>query len=400
MKRRVFSVLSNEWPWVRSSLSALHIYQSPFKNESRILKETKSLAQTGAFKKIQILAIWEEGLAEYENLDSLRSVWRVKLWLRRLSKSRMSKALSLLEWFLRIIWAARKRKIDFVQVHSLLTLPLGSILKVWKGSKLIYDAHELETESKSLSRISKKLAKILEATFIGFADSVIVVSESIKKWYVNRYPKSQIHLIKNIPEISPSLSNTKGQLRGPLNIPEEALLFIYQGLLGRGRGIEMLLDVFERQPPSKHIVFMGYGPLEEEIRAKAAKKTNIHFHPAVKPSEIPAYTQDADVGLSLIEDLCLSYRYSLPNKIYEYVTCGVPVVVSDFPDMGAFVDEHQCGWKCRVEALALETLVNQLSTREIVAIKDRLKQKPLKFDWKEEGQKLLRIYGLSSPSKA
>jgi glycosyltransferase involved in cell wall biosynthesis len=101
------------------------------------------------------------------------------------------------------------------------------------------------------------------------------------------------------------------------------------------------------------------------VRKYASDFPNIHFHPAIKPSEILSYTCSADVGLSIIENSCLSYYYSLPNKFFEYIAAGVPVIASDFPDMSAIVNEHKVGWTVDVNEEALSNLIAKLTDVEL-----------------------------------
>ena len=118
-------------------------------------------------------------------------------------------------------------------------------------------------------------------------------------------------------------------LRSELGIPDGDLVFLYQGGLFRARRIEQLLRVFSRAAKDRHVVFMGYGELERMVRSAAATNYNIHFRPAVSPHEVLALA-GADVGLVGVENVCLSYYYSLPNKFFEEsLLAGVPVLGSD-----------------------------------------------------------------------
>ena len=80
------------------------------------------------------------------------------------------------------------------------------------------------------------------------------------------------------------------------------------------------------------LVFMGYGKLQGSIAEAAASSENVHFQPAVPYQEMLQYTKDADVGLVSVRPICLSYLYCLPNKLFECIQAGVPVLVNDLPD--------------------------------------------------------------------
>jgi glycosyltransferase involved in cell wall biosynthesis len=370
----------------------IHIYPSTFKNESRILRETKSLAEFGLFDKIFIAAMWERGLKEYEDLDERRKVWRVRLKTATLPNSNLGKIIKHIEWSFRIFFRFKNESITFINCHSLSTLPLGAILKMFVKAKLIYDAHELETETMALYGIRKILSKILERIFIYYTDQVIVVSHSIAKWYQNTYYLNNIHVIRNFPYRLDGEGNFPNVLRIDLNIRDDEMIFIYQGVLSRGRGIELLLNVFSELDKKRHVVFMGYGILEDIVKEYANNYSNIHFWPAVKPNEIIRYTMCADIGICLINNICLSYYYALPNKLFEYITSGLPVVVSDFPEMRKIIDDYKCGWKVLVDKKLLKALMENISWKEIEGKKcNVLKCRP-RFCWEKEAGKLLHVY--------
>jgi glycosyltransferase involved in cell wall biosynthesis len=137
---------------------------------------------------------------------------------------------------------------------------------------------------------------------------------------------------------------------------------------------------------------MGNGPLEANIAEYVEAHTNVHRHPAVRSGEVVDYASSADVGICLIENVSLSYFYSLPNKFFEYIGSGLPVIVSNFPEMGGIVDETGCGWKVPVDEDALVRLVEGMSMKEIGQKKDRALQCRDRFCWQEEEAKLIALY--------
>ncbi|MEI8605382.1 glycosyltransferase [Pseudoalteromonas sp. B160] len=182
----------------------------------------------------------------------------------------------------------------------------------------------------------------MEKLLIGFADKVITVSDSIAEEYVRLYNIEKPHLVLNCPAyIDVSKNNL---FRDNFAIHAEQKIFLYQGALNKGRGIEILLEAFKKLNDStKVLVIMGYGELEKIVKLEADNSQNIFFQPAVKPEVVLNYTSSADFGVSFIEDSCLSYRYCLPNKMFEYTMAGLPVLVSNLVEMKKFVEEHSVG---------------------------------------------------------
>jgi glycosyltransferase involved in cell wall biosynthesis len=275
-------------------------------------------------------------------------------------------------------------------------LPLGVAFKLFKRSTLVYDTHELETETDGLGRFRKVVFKILEASLIPFVNFTVVVSDSIADWYRKRYGLKNIEVIKNVPYRPRKMGQVPGKslLREKFRLAEDDIIFLYQGVLGKSRCIEAILSGFSDRPPKKHIVFLGYGELEDLIREYASKNPNIHFHPAVKPEELQNYTEGADVGFALLED-CLNNRYALPNKIFQYLFAGLPVITRDFPEMGRIIDEYGCGWKVSADGRSLQELVGRITREEILLKRaNALACHPF-LGWEAEERKLLRIYSES-----
>jgi len=144
-----------------------------------------------------------------------------------------------------------------------------------------------------------------------------VVSSGIEAWYQDRYKLENVHTIKNYPLQSKDRpASTK--FRDQFGIPNGHLIFCYQGRLSRATEIEMLLEVFRNTSEDKHLVFMGFGPLADQLEATAEKASNLHFQPGVPFDQVPAYTGSADVAIVLFEDACLSYHHVLPNKLLDW----------------------------------------------------------------------------------
>lgn len=370
----------------------LHICWANIKYETRILKETRTLADSALVDKVLIVGIWEGGVKEHEELDSRREVWRVPLGTRYLPNGDFWKALKYIEWMVRVFVRFKREHITLVNCHSLPVLPLGMFFKMFVGSKVVYDAHELETEVCGMSGIRRILSKLLERLLIYRVDIVVVVSNSIARWYKNQYNLEEVHVIKNVPYEKHSKGEHSNILKERFSIQDDEILFIYQGVLGKSRGIEILLNVFSQVDKKKHIVFMGYGILESMVKKYESQFSNIHFQPAVRPEEVFKYTSSADIGVHLLENNCLNHFYSLPNKFFEYVFGGLPLIVSDFPDMGEIIDDYECGWKVSADEKSVADLIENISKEDIREKRSNVLKCRDNFSWDKEERKLLKIY--------
>lgn len=171
---------------------------------------------------------------------------------------------------------------------------------------------------------------------------ILVVSESIADWYKEEYKIDRPSVVLNAPNRRKLKSNN--YFCQQLDIREDQIILLYQGGLALGRGVHLILDAFKARGDDKLVVvFMGYGLLEADIIAAAKQHKNIYFFPAVSPRIVLEYTSSADLGISLIENTCLSYYYCMPNKIFEYAMAGLPVLVSNMKDMSKLVTEKIWG---------------------------------------------------------
>lgn len=369
----------------------VHVYPSPFEHETRILKITKALVEQSIVQRVLIIAMAKPGLPEQEAIDGAREVWRVHTVLS--GGALWSKALRFFEWSARVFSRLRGQQVDVINCHSLSGLPLCVALKWWHRCVLVYQPHELETETATARGGRKAVAKWLERKLIPYADRVIVVSNSIADHYRRSYGLSDVPVIFNVPEIEQAGEGTRNRLlRDRFDIPDGHLVFMYQGVLDAVRGVRLLLDAFRRISGPHHIVFLGFGELEDEIRVAAAASPNIHFHAAVSPESVLRYTRGADVGFALLSDDCLNHSFALPNKFFHYLHAGMPVIVSDLPEMGILVDSYGCGWRVTNDVASLAALISGLDS---VGLESRIAgalRVRHDFHWGREEVKLAAAY--------
>ncbi len=362
----------------------LHLYSAPLVRDSRSRKESKSIEDYLWFDKILMLGIQAPNVAQFTDISKEVRVERLKVSFYH--KLPFLKSICFyLEWYVEIWKRVKKEKISVVQCHGINELVIGVFLKWRKKSKLIYDAHELETERNGSKGIVNLYLKFIEWFLIRFADEVLVVSPSILEWYENKYKGNSITLLRNLPK--ESLFNVESHqfnLKESLGIPDNDVLYIYLGALLKNRGVEVILECFSKSSTSNHVVFVGFGDYDLKIKEYAKEYKNIHYKKPVEPSEVIGLTRSADVGLCLVENSCLSHYYCLPNKLFEYILAGVPIISSNFPDLSGVVNEKKCGWLVEPNAGALLNAIEKIDKNIVDLTKQRMSENPLMESWETE----------------
>lgn len=366
-----------------------NIVLNSFTNDSRVLKTSQSLLSKGF--SVTVVALHEGDLKENDEVGGVL-VHRVKLSSRGWPKYKAIQLIKYLEFVVRVV--RTYRKYDVLHCNDLNALPIGVIIKLAfnRSCRVVYDAHEFETEVEGLSALQKKLLSVIERLCIRFSDAVITVSNSIADEYAKLYNIPKPAVVLNCPKyrmvVRHDIFRNKFDLRG------DQIIFLYQGILSPGRGVEILLEAFHGLSTDKFIlVVMGYGPLVDLVKDRSEQCGIIFYHPAVPPDVLLDYTSSADYGVALIADTCLSYRYCLPNKVFEYLMARLPVIVSDLPELSKMVNDYGVGvvLKDNTPEGFLSLLHAQEWHDQCAYVTNIDKVRPV-FCWEKQEKVLLGIY--------
>jgi glycosyltransferase involved in cell wall biosynthesis len=373
-------------------MNNLYISLTDFLHASRILKQTATISSLSEIEHIFIAALYTEGLNKEEKITDKISLKRFVLKTRSLSKSLLLQIFKYLEFIFRVSLFYKKKKINIVNIHSVALLPLGYLLKLIYGAKLIYDTHELETEVHGLKGLRKKLSKWLEYLLIKKVDHIFVVSENIADWYEKTYNITRPTVLLNASREA-HIQQTN-YFRDTFHLRDDQIIFLYQGHLESERGVDLLLEAFKKKINDKIvIIFMGRGKLETEIQSLTKSYNNIFFHKTVPTNVLLNYTTSADVGVALIQNTCLSHNFCMPNKLFEYAMAGLPVLVSNVKEMGAFVKKNQMGLVLENYTVAsLDETIERLLSMDLVVLGQNAKKAALDNSWEHQEKKMANVY--------
>jgi glycosyltransferase involved in cell wall biosynthesis len=379
-----------------SSGTNIHIYPSDMTAESRMMKITASLREFGYFKRILLIGIQSAATAAHEVIDETREIYRFPRGIGIVRGRLLRKLWATIGWSWAIWKFTRDKPITVINCHSLPVLPLCVALKLRHRALLVYDTHELETETTESRGVRRRFAKLLERALIGFSDLTFVVGEMIAQWYADTYRMAKPVLIRNIPELGSSVAIGGGVQDSPLRakrgLDADAIIVLYVGKLSANRGIERLLDLFSKLHNPIHLVCMGDGALVGMIQEYAKLHPTIHWLPPVPYAQVVSYARGADIGVSVIDHSCLSYTYAMPNKFFEYLQAGVPILIGDMPEQRAIVEEHQVGWVLPEGDEGARLFIDSLSKDDIRQKQRNTVAVSTMYSWERERETLHAAY--------
>lgn len=373
--------------------TVLHLTHTDILRDSRILKELDAISILPEVRAIGIGVLGhDEGAPSSRTM--VAEIITLSLATKRLRRwPRPARyALNLLELIYRMFVAGYSVRPTIVHCHDTMVLPIGWLISVACRASLVYDAHELESNRNGQSRLLSAATLMIERLCWSRITLLVTVSDSIIDWYRTNLGMKDAVLVLNAPETTNA--DRAGKETGRryfhqhFGITDTALVFLYIGIVGRGRGIQLILDAFAGVTDAAHVVFLGYGECEDEIRRYAERHANIHFHPPVPHAQVVSYAQDADVGLCLIENVSLSDYYCLPNKLFEYVQAGLSVLGSDFPEIAAFLRKYDAGIVCALSVDGIRTAVDALLERRPARVTADL----VEVSWSTQATRLRASY--------
>ena len=296
---------------------------------------------------------------------------------------------------LRLFFLLLFRKADLLVSNDLDTLLANYLVSKIKGIPLVYDSHEYFTEVPELEgRKARKVWLAIENYIFPKLKEVITVNDSIAKIYKEKYGVD-VKVVRNLP------SGQKKEIaqisKTDLGVSENQKIVILQGSginLDRG-GEEAVLAM--KAVENAVLLVVGSGDALPELK-RIVEKEGLHnkvkFIPRQKPDYLYGYTVLADVGLSLDKDTNLNYRYSLPNKIFDYIHCGVPVLASDLPEVARIIRGYDAGIVLKDYSVnSISNAIKKMLTEDFKSSKtNNLKKASLELTWETNREVLNNVY--------
>ncbi|WP_373550335.1 glycosyltransferase family 4 protein [Haliscomenobacter sp.] len=299
-----------------------------------------------------------------------------------------------LEYNLRLFcWLLLQKSFDIYTGIDLDTImPCLGVARL-KKKKCYYDAHEYFSEVPEVvdRPLTKRIWEMVAQVCIPKVDRAYTVGPALAQIFQQRYG-IHFQVIRNMP-----LQNSKTPSTPQLLNPSTSPIILYQGVLNAGRGLETAIAAMQKIEGAT-LWLAGEGDLSQELRQLAKDlqvESKVHFLGYLAPDKLRSVTQQASIGLNLLENRGLSYYYSLANKAFDYVQAGVPSIQMNFPEYLALQEEHRVFYlinRLEVDAL-VQAIVHLIGDNELyLALQESCKIASKEWCWELEKEKLIAIY--------
>jgi glycosyltransferase involved in cell wall biosynthesis len=291
----------------------------------------------------------------------------------------------------------KNNKADILYAHELPILESIVLASESNKSFVIYDSHELEVDrnhswpKKSFRKYSSK-----EGKYIKYVDKVIAVSDGIAMFMSDYYKIDKILVVKNTPLLSQQ-KESKNHIRDEINLDKKIPLIVYIGSVTFNRGIEEILTVLEKL---KSFHFACVGPVNyilleklKDISTSLNIADRVHFIKPKKPSLLTSFISDADISIVPIQNTCKSYYYCLPNKIFESIYAGLPILGSNLYDIRKLIKKEKLGEICNMDdTQSILKGIKLVYGNKNYFNKNKVKKLREKYSFENEFNKVIKLY--------
>lgn len=289
------------------------------------------------------------------------------------------------------------RKADVLVANDLDTLLPNYWIARLKGAKVVYDAHEIFTEVPELTANpgKKKTWKRLERYLVPKMKYMFTVNDSISDWYYNEYGVRAL-VLRNIPLLKQQ--DKTGLTRNELDLPADKKIILLQGAgINIQRGAEEAVEAMAGVHNAL-LLIIGSGDVVPFLKQYVEEKKlgeKVRFLAKQPLEKLRAYTQLADLGLTLDKNTNINYRFSLPNKLFDYIHAGVPVLASDLVEVRNIVEKYKVGTiAVQHDPQYLANLFNSVLADEktLAMWKENAKLASRELNWQNEEKVLKTLY--------
>ena len=241
---------------------------------------------------------------------------------------------------------------DLIHAMAYMGIPVGLDLGRRDRVPVLYDARDIYVDAANVARLprpARRLFGLAERRWARQASRVVTVNRPYADVMAERFGVPLPLIVMNCSYAPPADPVRGRRFHDALGLPPTTRVVLYQGGFSRDRGIEQLIEALPSLPADSVLVLLGYGVLQAELEARAASPEaarHLFVLSAVPPADLLDWVGSADVVAMPIQPTTLNHRLTTPNKLFEAMAAGVPVVASDLPGMAGIVRDTGCGVLC------------------------------------------------------
>jgi glycosyltransferase involved in cell wall biosynthesis len=390
--------------------------------DSRVIREAQTLGSAGHDVTVYCLGGEAPAGASFRVVTHTPSQASVlpdgsSPFLRMAERSIAAKTLDRARWIMGYAktirawgrWATKAgASADAWHAHDLTGLmAVGPFVR--SPTTIVYDSHEIFLESGTAARMpgpARRALRLYERRLARRALALVTVNEGYAEVLGRRLRPRRLTVVRNCPPRWTPSPGVAARLRDVAGVPDPHRIVLYHGAFSAGRGIRQLIDaMLVPDLAAAHLVLLGLGPERPAIDRLAADPRyggRVHVVDAVPPEELLDLVAGADVNVIPLQGSTLNHRLCTPNKLWESLATGVPVVVSDFPIMRRIVLGDPAGPLGRVCDPASPDSIGSavvailgLLPDDAVALRTRcFEAAQRRWNWETESARLLDLYDL------
>lgn len=364
----------------------LHCTISPCDNERRIFNEALTASRNGY--KVAIVALKTPDLPVHSAVNGI-SLERIAI------KNWQGGPLKFLLFNLKLFFYLMRKDFQILHCHDLWVLPAAATAVCIKRSRLVYDAHEYyrDLEVFQKKKVSGFLWAVAEWIFIRKAEVVIVINRHHLEFFRHSYPfLKQVVVLMNYPFLKDYPSE-----KSEIGFEGRENKIIFQGILKQGRGLPVLIQSMEKVETGS-LEIIGHGELERELRQMVAAKNlqnRILFKGKMEWNKLLLETGKCRAGLVLFQSHTRNYAHASPNKFFEYVMTGTPVIASNIVTFQEFNAEFEVALLVHPDSIveissAIRKLLNDQFTWK--RLHENCIEARKKWNWEAQEKVLLDVY--------
>jgi len=300
------------------------------------------------------------------------------------------------EYNIRLFFFLLFRKVNLLVSNDLDTLLPNYLVHILKQIPIVYDSHEYYTQTPEL--VNRKFVqwiwKRIEKSIFPRLKDVITVNESIAALYHADYG-NEIHVVRNI---SPHRELKEKRSKSELGLPENKHIILLQGAgINIQRGAEEAVEAMKYIDDAV-LVIIGGGDVINQLKKESQHmglNEKVLFVSKQPFDKLLNFTICADIGLTLDKDTNINYRYSLPNKIFDYIQAGVPILASPLVEIRKIIEQYNIG--CTIKnhdpKHIAERMEFMLHNKELATTwKKNLEKAAAELNWENEKKILIEVF--------